>query len=214
MRGMSFTISMLASTALSMSLASVAYPQMSPLCTQSKDGKFSVQLDPKRSVVVHDPATLDTTFASISQSPPDGVAADGSLFAFARTIGKILISANITNTASEREALINSMVRTFRDVEEVNSESNLKMPIMDRPAEAALIPRDLLDPSTEPGLIPLGLFNRFDLAPSDWSYCGEFRIIYGGKSADGPRFLLIFEGIVPNPNAAAGELGCRPVAEF
>ena len=61
----------------------------------------------------------------------------------------------------------------------------------------------MLDPASDEAMKPLALFNRFDLAPDNWSHCGEHRIVYGKKkSADGARFLMIFEAMVPNPARA------------
>ena len=71
----------------------------------------------------------------------------------------------------------------------------------------------MLDPASDEAMKPLALFNRFDLAPDNWSHCGEHRIVYGKKkSADGARFLMIFEAMVPNPRTVAD--GCKPIAEF
>jgi hypothetical protein len=65
--------------------------------------------------------------------------------------------------------------------------------------------------------IPIGLFNRIDLAPLDGADCGEYRIVFG-RAADprnpGGRLLINFEAVLPNPTPALGLAGCRPVAEF
>jgi hypothetical protein len=60
---------------------------------------------------------------------------------------------------------------------------------------------------------PVGLFNRFDLAPADFATCGEHRIVYA-KDQTGGRFFLIFEAALTNPNPGLGAEGCRPVAQF
>ena len=54
------------------------------------------------------------------------------------------------------------------------------------------------DPDTNPdAYIPIGLFNRFDLAPSGGGHCGEYRIVYAKRSGNGrERNLLIFEAIL------------------
>jgi hypothetical protein len=72
----------------------------------------------------------------------------------------------------------------------------------------------LTDPAC--AYIPIGLFNRFDLAPVDGAHCGEHRIVYAKQSgiADGrDRNLLIFEGILPNPLPHQGIKGCRKIVE-
>ncbi|MBZ4420777.1 hypothetical protein [Myxococcus sp. RHSTA-1-4] len=62
--------------------------------------------------------------------------------------------------------------------------------------------------------IPIGLVNRFDLAPVDGSHCGEYRIVFAKNSGTtGGRNLVIFEGVLPNPQGS-GLAGCCPVAQF
>lgn len=71
------------------------------------------------------------------------------------------------------------------------------------------------DPFSRRDHIPLGLINRFDLAPADGSNCGQYRIIFAKKS-DSPftRLHFIFEAVLPNPDRSRGIAGCRPVAQF
>jgi FG-GAP-like repeat len=59
----------------------------------------------------------------------------------------------------------------------------------------------------------IGLFNRFDLAPSDGAHCGEYRIAFARTSGGGRNFI-IFEAVLPNPKRELGLEGCRPVAHF
>jgi len=63
----------------------------------------------------------------------------------------------------------------------------------------------------------MALFNRLDLAPSDWSNCGEFRIVY--EHVQGTREAwLIFEAKLPNPllraDGAGDPLGCKPALDL
>jgi hypothetical protein len=65
--------------------------------------------------------------------------------------------------------------------------------------------------------IPIGLFNRFDLASTRGANCGEYRIAYAkrsGQTNSGDRNLIIFEAVLPNPNPGIGLEGCRPVVDF
>lgn len=66
--------------------------------------------------------------------------------------------------------------------------------------------------------IPIGLFNRFDLAPADGSHCGEHRIVYARRSGIDPdvsnRNFLIFEAMLPNPLPRQGLRGCFLIAKF
>lgn len=74
------------------------------------------------------------------------------------------------------------------------------------------------DPEFNPdSYIPVGVFNRFDLAPVDGSNCGEHRIVFAKRSGTfdgGDRNFIIFEATLPNPFPACGVEGCRPVADL
>jgi hypothetical protein len=75
-----------------------------------------------------------------------------------------------------------------------------------------------INPATNPNAyIPVGLFNRFDLASASGADCGEYRIVFAKRSGltnPADRNLVIFEAVLPNPNPALGLEGCRPVANF
>ena len=65
--------------------------------------------------------------------------------------------------------------------------------------------------------LPIGLFNRFDLAPADGTHCGEYRIVYAkrsGISSPIQRNLLIFEAILPNPYPNQELAGCKKIVDF
>jgi hypothetical protein len=87
------------------------------------------------------------------------------------------------------------------------------------PSEGGQIHSDPFDdPDTNPdAYIPIGLFNRFDLAPSGGFHCGEYRIVYAKRSGienSRERNLLIFEATQPNPHPNQGLEGCRKIVEF
>jgi hypothetical protein len=72
----------------------------------------------------------------------------------------------------------------------------------------------LADPNC--AYIPIGLFNRFDLAPVDGSHCGEHRIVFAkasGLANSRERNLIIFEAAMPNPLPNQGIKGCRKIVE-
>ena len=75
-----------------------------------------------------------------------------------------------------------------------------------------------VDPATNPAAyVPIGLFNRFDLAAEDGSDCGEYRIVFArrsGISDRSSRNLIAFEAVLPNPKPKKGLDGCRKVARF
>ena len=72
--------------------------------------------------------------------------------------------------------------------------------------------------SNDPGeYIPIGLFNRFDLAPANGAHCGEHRIVYARRSGitnSSSRNLIILEANLPNPVPEIGLLGCLPAVKF
>jgi hypothetical protein len=160
----------------------------------------------QRSVVVNDPAVFARR----------GQARDFSLGA---TLGAILVSAGVTDTQAERIALLQGMVRSFSLTEFVNREGGLPQEFPTRPGEAGLDPAALLGVSSAPAahrdrLRPVAVFNRLDLAPADWSTCGEYRIVYAKGDGVDPldRMTLIFEAAMRNPGRS--EAACRPVAAF
>ena len=79
-----------------------------------------------------------------------------------------------------------------------------------------------VDPFVDPGInpheyVPIGLFNRFDLAPSDGTHCGEHRIVFAKRSGiteSRDRNLIIFEATMPNPHPQQELQGCKKVADF
>jgi hypothetical protein len=74
------------------------------------------------------------------------------------------------------------------------------------------------NPNTNPdAYVPIGLFNRFDLAAKNGSYCGEYRIVFAKRSGMADEFqrnLIIFEGALRNPHPMDMLAGCRKVAQF
>ncbi len=91
-------------------------------------------------------------------------------------------------------------------------------PYMCRPApsEGAQVSCDPFAASGACAYVPIGLFNRFDLAPEDGSHCGEYRIIYAKESgilANDDRNLFIFEAVMPNPQPHLGLKGCQNIVK-
>jgi len=87
------------------------------------------------------------------------------------------------------------------------------------PSEGA---QAVVDPFTDvennpDGYVPVGLFNRFDLAPSDGAHCGEYRIVFAKRSGilnAAQRNLVIFESLLPNRQPQKGLKGCQKIARF
>ncbi|MES2666514.1 MAG: hypothetical protein V4712_10470 [Pseudomonadota bacterium] len=188
--------------------------QVSTFCTAAGSGKFSLPFDIAPSLVVNSDGVMDATRGSLGL---DG-AADERAFSFRRTIGALLASAGAPADDAARIAFVQTLLGSFNAPARLNAEAGVFMPLDVRPAEAGLSAAALLDEASPDAMVPLALFNRLDLAPETWSSCGEYRIVYGKNRVDPTnptnRFLLIFEAMVPNPDPAAGEAGCRRVSEF
>jgi hypothetical protein len=141
-------------------------------------------------------------------------------FALDRTLDNILKTARgdmgAMITPGEREVLLDSLLTTLADTKLTNEDSGLTFTVKPRPGESKLRARDLLDPNNPETMIPVGLFNRLDLAPKDLRNCGEYRIVYAKKNPGGllDRFLLIFEASLPNPDPNSSATGCQEVAKF
>lgn len=172
---------------------------------QKKDALCGVVVDPTRSLAVTDPTAL-------------------SRFSFQRTMDQILTTGDVTTGQTSLDLYKQwwdtqnddaTGVTSTRHCNDTNPNQN-GFPIECPRAEGALA-------STNPFVAgndhftPVALFNRFDLAPSDGSNCGEYRIVYAkdsGLTNSLNRTFIIFEAALPNPNPSAGIEGCRPVAEF
>jgi hypothetical protein len=141
-------------------------------------------------------------------------------FSFPRTIAQLRATAAVAPTSTTR-TLWRDWMRSFTattapgDCDDVDPDRyGLRCP---RPAEAKLAGFDPFAPAAAVRFVPVGVFNRFDLAPADGAHCGEYRIVYAMQSRDGAlagRAFLIFEGALPNPTPAAGVGACLPVARF
>lgn len=134
-------------------------------------------------------------------------------FSFSKTMNQIVSTAGGAETTSE--LMLQSMIDSFAESSFDHPVSGKAIKVTARPLESAIIPADMLNPDSPDGMIPVGLFNRFDLAPADGSNCGEYRIVYT-KNSSGPldRMTMIFEARVPNPNPSQGIAGCAPITDF
>ena len=62
--------------------------------------------------------------------------------------------------------------------------------------------------------LPVALVYRPDLTPTDFSPCGEARIVIAKPSDASGRNLPIFEASIPNPEPSCPMAGCRKIAQF
>ena len=162
-----------------------------------------LQADAQRTVVINDPAILQKA---------------GVDFSLSRTLGAIIASAQGASAATPANELIlmTSLLKNLNAASFTNPVSNVAFPVTPRPSEAKLDPKKLLDPANADGMRVVGLFNRFDLAPADWKYCGEHRIVYekGAPVSQLNRLTLIFEAALTNPDPNLKPEGCVAVAKF
>lgn len=130
-------------------------------------------------------------------------------FSFSRTINQIVSTSPSQSTVADN--IIGSMIDTYSDAEKLNVDSDVTMPLDVRTGELSLVPSDLLT-----DMQPTAIFNRLDLAPSDGSNCGEYRMVYHHNSGHNVRgrFFIIFEAQYPNPTPSLGLAGCLPVVDF
>ena len=137
-------------------------------------------------------------------------------FGFKKTLAAILSRAG---SSQKPEALVDTLLQSFRttDTEDRQPRSSLPMKLDSRAGEAGLEASELLNPEAANGMIPVGLFNRFDLAAAEAGHCGEARVVYAKKPSGG-RLLLILEGKVTPADSGNGNgkdaNACNDVAEF
>lgn len=134
-------------------------------------------------------------------------------FSFKKTIDQIVATSYGAPTSSV--LMLKSVIHALAENSFVHPISDKTIAVTSRPMESTLDPQDLLNPDSPDGMIPVGLFNRFDLAPADGSNCGEYRIVYAKRtSGRTDRMTMIFEARVPNPNPSKGLAGCAPITDF
>lgn len=143
-------------------------------------------------------------------------------FSFTRVMDQLRASADVSSAQSTR-ALFQAWMRTFT----VSGQSGAcNDPTVDPNHFGMACPRgpesklSVVDPFASNAAVrfrPVGLFNRFDLAPANGANCGEYRIVFAMSSTDptiGGRGLINFEALLPNPTPQDGIAACLPVAQF
>ena len=192
--------------------------QAQQFCSDERK-RHHLELQRQTNLVVNSDAMLDTT----STTPVSAVEMRPEpLFSFKHTIGAILESAQVPNTATSREAFVQTMLDTFSPTDTValNRKAGVLVPI-DRPFREAsgstrrVCGRERHQPERDRHA-PLGVVQplRFGACQLEPLRRASDRLWEGKSWLSSARFLLIFEAAVPNPDPAAGEAGCRPVTEF
>src|SRR5690349_18063047 len=138
-------------------------PKVSQTCYNAPTAQTVSGTD-ERKLVVHD----------VTQLNADG----GPDFSLRHTLQTIIDSAqSLVGKSQTPEDLLQTLLDTFGDSAQVNRVSKLPELVSVRSNESRLNVKTLLDPKANGGMVAVGLFNRLDLAPAEFSYCGEFRIV-------------------------------------
>lgn len=193
------------------------------VCTAVAGFVFALPALAQESCVMGTNDEPDSARRSVVITSKDKV--DLSAFALDKVLNKIIETSDrdnvtgIKTSSEERDALLQSLLRSMRRKSFRNAEAKVEVSVQRRP-EAELTPAELQDKEVSNGLPkgmhPVALFNRLDLAPVDFQNCGEHRIVYmlGSGVPDTRRMTLIFEARVKNPAPEKGQLGCLPIAQF
>lgn len=176
----------------------------------------AADIDPHRSLIVHDRATLDAgnfslrrTFDQIASQVSPLVPGTTGASIFRQFWDAQNPAAQALTTGprcSDSAGTLNGMPHACRprlSGEEGTAASGTDADINTRMAGVP-------GPS---GYIPLALVNRIDLAHEGWRNCGEFRIVYGEQIFFNRRNLVIFEAVLPNPTPGCRS-GCKPVMQM
>ncbi|PID47226.1 MAG: hypothetical protein CSB47_00890 [Proteobacteria bacterium] len=185
------------------------------------DGEISVRpipisiddIDPHRSLLVHDLATLSSTSTHRRVTPFDS----GVGFSLQRVLTTL---ANQVPGGPTAEDIFKQMWDTQNSSnnglipDNVHCDTNINgFPVNPCPRAEGKTETDgdIIDRINE--YRPTALVNRIDLAHQDWRNCGEYRIIYGKDGGGGKKNLIIFESVLPNPKPGCRS-GCRDVIDF
>lgn len=143
-------------------------------------------------------------------------------FSFTRVMDQIRATADVQAGQSTR-SIYQAWMRTFGatpatgDCNDPGIDPNRFGLACPRRPELKLATTDPFVSTSPVQFLPLGLFNRFDLAPANGANCGEYRIVFAMRSTSptvGGRAFIIFEGALANPTPQAGIAACLPVARF
>jgi hypothetical protein len=138
-------------------------------------------------------------------------------FPFTKTMQHVL--ASVTAPGETTKQLYQSWMATFGPTDCTNPkiDPNHYGEVCPRNPEFKLASTDPTNPASKVQFLPVGVFNRFDLAPKNGANCGEYRIVYALHSTDptiNGRGFYIFEATLPNPAPDNKLAGCLPIAEF
>ncbi|MDW9354134.1 hypothetical protein GOA97_06205 [Sinorhizobium meliloti] len=188
-------------TACVLLMGSAASSQEERLCSRTDNGRLTPAF--MRTVVIPNDGETQTVFS-------------GDRFSFRETIKHILGTAagappgsdkwKLATSENEQISLLASLVRSFHQIERTNN--GVRNDASPRPNEAEVQASQLLA-----NMQPVGLFNRLDLAPASWRYCGEHRVVYAMGTGEN-RMFIIFEAALDNPDSTHSAAGCLRIASF
>jgi len=163
-------------------------------------------IDPERSLIIHDEATLNFS---------DAV---GPVFGLKRVLTQLANQLNAKNPAhptSARELFARMWDSQNTPANAVYSDGPKCTGILNGfPSECRLAEGEQARAPDEAmsNYIPIALVNRFDLHDKNFNNCGEYRIIYAVKNVQGRNFIA-FESQITNPVKTDRKM-CLPIVNF
>lgn len=164
-------------------------------------------IDPHRSLMVHDAATLgagDFSLRRTLQKLSTDVAAD------APATTPLSIFRQLWDTQAAAPGVDASNPHCSDTDGKIGAYPFNRCP---RAEAAEAVGTDAVVDARIDTYQPIALVNRLDLADAGWRNCGEHRIIYGKPAGGIRKNFIIFEAVLPNPKPGCRS-GCRDVVEF
>jgi hypothetical protein len=174
-----------------------------PLPTRVSD------IDPHRSLFVHDTATLLAGNFSLRRTL-NQIATQVS--ASVPGTSAVSIFRQFWDTQNPAASAVTTGPHCTDNAQTVNGFPNACRPHPEEGGEA--LGSDAVVDARIGQYHPIALVNRLDLAHEGWRNCGEFRIVYTTElTRINSRNLVIFEAVLPNPTPGCRS-GCIPVAQM
>lgn len=167
----------------------------------------STEVDPHRSLIVHDQATLSSSGVDFSlKKTLENIATQVSPTVPGTTFDGIFKQMWDTQNVSTDPSAIAGNTHCDDNSGSINNFPVTNCPRLE--GQEATSPIANIDSYN-----PIALVNRIDLSHKGWKNCGEHRIIYGKSGGGVSKNLMIFEAVLPNPKPGCRS-GCRDVIEF
>lgn len=168
----------------------------------------TTQIDPHRSLMVHDSETLSDSAVDFSLERTLGMMASQVTVDVPGTTAASMFQQLWDTQNHSSSAVIGPGVHCDDNGSTINGFPVNNCPRAEgNEAAAANLSTQMAE------YLPTALVNRIDLSHKGWKNCGEHRIIYGKRGDGIQKNLIIFEAVLPNPFPGCRS-GCRDVVEF